>query len=307
MFLNRDVISIIDFNPQELERLFDEADLMLRALEEGKHLKALEGYVMATAFFEPSTRTKMSFQTAMIRLGGSYIDLPPEEASSRAKGENLADTVRMLDSYADVIVIRHRVEGAARFAAEVATHPVINGGDGTRDHPTQAMIDLYTVRRLHGMINGLVYGVIGDLRYGRAARSFILGLSLFKPKKIYLISPPQLSCKREVIDFLNAKGVKYEEVYSLSEVVSELDVLYVTRIQRERFPDPLEFEKVKGSYKVSFDSLKNSKEKLSVLHPLPRVDELAYDLDNTAHARYFEQAKLGVPVRMALLKLVLKG
>ncbi|MCX8180815.1 MAG: aspartate carbamoyltransferase [Thermofilaceae archaeon] len=307
MFLNRDVISIIDFNPQELERLFDEADLMLRALEEGKHLKALEGYVMATAFFEPSTRTKMSFQTAIIRLGGSYIDLPPEEASSRAKGENLADTVRMLDSYADVIVIRHRVEGAARFAAEVATHPVINGGDGTRDHPTQAMIDLYTVRRLHGMINGLVYGVIGDLRYGRAARSFILGLSLFKPKKIYLISPPQLSCKREVIDFLNAKGVKYEEVYSLSEVVSELDVLYVTRIQRERFPDPLEFEKVKGSYKVSFDSLKNSKEKLSVLHPLPRVDELAYDLDNTAHARYFEQAKLGVPVRMALLKLVLKG
>lgn len=307
MFLNRDVISIIDFNPQELERLFEEADLMLRALEEGKHLKALEGYVMATAFFEPSTRTKMSFQTAMIRLGGNYIDLPPEEASSRAKGENLADTVRMLDSYADVIVIRHRVEGAARFAAEVATHPVINGGDGTRDHPTQAMIDLYTVRRLHGIINGLVYGVIGDLRYGRAARSFILGLSLFKPRKIYLISPPQLSCKRDVIDFLNAKGIKYEEVHSLSEVVSELDVLYVTRIQRERFPDPLEFEKVKGSYKVSFDSLKNSKEKLSVLHPLPRVDELAYDLDNTAHARYFEQAKLGVPVRMALLKLVLKG
>lgn len=303
----RDVLTILDFSRQELETLFDEADLMLSALERGRSLRVLEGYVMATAFFEPSTRTKLSFQTAMLRLGGSYIDLPPEEVSSRAKGENLADTIRMLDSYADVIVIRHRVEGAARFAAEIAAHPVINGGDGTRDHPTQAMIDLYTVRRALGAIDGLAYGVLGDLKYGRAARSFILGLSLFRPKKVYLISPPQLACRRDVLEVLEERGVEYEEASSLASVIGELDVLYVTRIQRERFPDPAEYEKVRGSYRVSLEVLKGAKEGLVVLHPLPRVDELAFDVDGTKHAWYFTQAAFGVPVRMALLKLLLKG
>jgi len=303
----RDVISILDLERGELERLFEEADLMLRALEEGRRLRLLEGYVMATAFFEPSTRTKLSFQAAMLRLGGAYIDLPPEHASSRAKGENLADTIRMLDSYADVIVIRHRLEGAARFAAEVAEHPVINGGDGTRDHPTQAMIDLYTIRRALGRVDGLVVGVLGDLRYGRAARSFILGLTLYRPKMLYLISPPQLSCRREVLEKLEERGVDYEEVASLDKVVSELDVLYVTRIQRERFPDPVEYEKVRGSYRVTGESLKEAKENLVILHPLPRVDELAFDVDATRHAWYFRQARFGVPIRMALLKLVLRG
>jgi len=303
----KDVLAILDFSRQELETLFDEADLMLSALERGRSLRVLEGYVMATAFFEPSTRTKLSFQTAMLRLGGSYIDLPPEEVSSRAKGENLADTIRMLDSYADVIVIRHRVEGAARFAAEIAAHPVINGGDGTRDHPTQAMIDLYTVRRALGAIDGLAYGVLGDLKYGRAARSFILGLSLFRPKKVYLISPPQLACRRDVLEVLEERGVEYEEASSLASVIGELDVLYVTRIQRERFPDPAEYEKVRGSYRVSLEVLKGAKEGLVVLHPLPRVDELAFDVDGTKHAWYFTQAAFGVPVRMALLKLLLKG
>jgi len=303
----RDVLTILDFTRQELETLFNEADLMLSALEKGRSLRVLEGYVMATAFFEPSTRTKLSFQTAMLRLGGSYIDLPPEEASSRAKGENLADTIRMLDSYADMIVIRHRVEGAARFAAEIAAHPVINGGDGTRDHPTQAMIDLYTVRRALGAVDGLTYGVLGDLKYGRAARSFILGLSLFRPKKVYLVSPPQLACRRDVLEILEERGVEYEETGSLASVVGELDVLYVTRIQRERFPDPAEYEKVRGSYRVSLETLKGAKEHLVVLHPLPRVDELAFDVDYTRHAWYFTQAAFGVPVRMALLKLILKG
>jgi len=303
----RDVLTITDFTRQELEALFEEADMMLSALKEGRRLRVLEGYVLATAFFEPSTRTKLSFQAAMLRLGGSYIDLPPEEVSSRAKGENLADTIRMLDSYADAIVIRHRVEGAARFAAEIAEHPVINGGDGTRDHPTQAMIDLYTVRKALGRIDGLTYGVLGDLKYGRAARSFILGLSLFKPGKVYLISPPQLACRQDVLEFLEERGVEYEEASSLASVVGELDVLYVTRIQRERFPDPAEYEKVRGSYRVSLEALKGAREHLVVLHPLPRVDELAFDVDATKHAWYFTQAAFGVPVRMALLKMILKG
>ena len=303
----RDVLTITDFTRQELEALFEEADMMLSALKEGRRLRVLEGYVLATAFFEPSTRTKLSFQAAILRLGGSYIDLPPEEVSSRAKGENLADTIRMLDSYADAIVIRHRVEGAARFAAEIAEHPVINGGDGTRDHPTQAMIDLYTVRKALGKIDGLTYGVLGDLKYGRAARSFILGLSLFKPGKVYLISPPQLACRQDVLEFLEERGVEYEEASSLASVVGELDVLYVTRIQRERFPDPAEYEKVRGSYRVSLEALKGAREHLVVLHPLPRVDELAFDVDATKHAWYFTQAAFGVPVRMALLKMILKG
>ncbi|MEM2186916.1 MAG: aspartate carbamoyltransferase [Thermofilaceae archaeon] len=302
-----DIITILDLRREDLESLFEETDLMLRAVERGERLEVLKGRIMATAFFEPSTRTKLSFQTAMLRLGGGFIDLPPEELSSRAKGESFADTIRMLDSYADVIVIRHRLEGAARFAAEIAEHPVINGGDGTRDHPTQAMIDLYTVRKAFGTIDGLVYGVLGDLKYGRAARSFILALTLYKPKKVYLISPPQLSFRPETLALLEEKSIEFEEVYSISEVIAELEVLYVTRIQRERFPDPMEYEKIRGSYRVSADILKGAKERLIILHPLPRVDELTYDVDSTNHAWYFKQARFGVPLRMALLKRLLAG
>lgn len=301
----RDVISILDFERRELEQLFDLTDEIRRSPR--AFSEELKGYIMATAFFEPSTRTRLSFQTAMLRLGGSYIDLGELERSSVAKGENFADTIRMLDSYADVIVVRHRLEGAARYAGEIATAPVINAGDGRKNHPTQAMLDLYAVRTLQGGIDGLVYGVLGDLRFGRAAASFILALSLFKPSKVYLVSPPLLRARPEVLEVLKARGVDFEEVDSLEKVVGELDVLYVTRVQKERFPDPAEYEKVKGSYLVSSSTLRQAKENLIVLHPLPRVDELGFDLDSTRHAKYFEQAALGVPVRMALLKLVLKG
>ncbi|MEM0087632.1 MAG: aspartate carbamoyltransferase [Thermofilum sp.] len=301
----RDVISILDFERRELEQLFELTDEIRRSPR--AFSEELKGYIMATAFFEPSTRTRLSFQTAMLRLGGSYIDLGELERSSVAKGENFADTIRMLDSYADVIVVRHRLEGAARYAGEIAAAPVINAGDGRKNHPTQAMLDLYAVRTLQGGIDGLVYGVLGDLRFGRAAASFILALSLFKPSKIYLVSPPLLRARPEVLEVLKARGVDFEEVDSLEKVVGELDVLYVTRVQKERFPDPAEYEKVKGSYLVSSSTLRQAKENLIVLHPLPRVDELGFDLDSTRHAKYFEQAALGVPVRMALLKLVLKG
>ncbi len=305
MLKGRDVISILDFSREELETIFEEADRMQKYRHSG--LRILEGKVMATAFFEPSTRTRLSFETAMLRLGGKVIGFVNPAVTSIAKGETFADTIRMLDSYADIIVIRHSIEGAARFAAEIAESPVINAGDGTRHHPTQAMIDLYTIRRCFGDIDGLEVGVLGDLKYGRAATSFIYGVSKYKIKKLYLISPPQLKCRNEVIEYLRSANVAYEEVNRLDDVISRLDVLYVTRIQKERFPDPAEYERVRGSYRVTLAHLKEARDNLIILHPLPRVDELPSEIDSTKHAKYFEQAKNGVPVRMALIKLLLVG
>ncbi len=306
MWRGKDVLSITEFSKQDLRVLFDEAERYLRIIEEGEITEDLKGRILATAFFEPSTRTKLSFQSAMLRLGGKVIDLPPAMASSIAKGENLADTIRMLDAYADIIVIRHKVEGAARFAAKISNSPIINGGDGTRDHPTQAMIDLFTIKRELRKIENLSVGVLGDLKYGRAARSFILGIAKYNPQ-LYLISPEILKVREDVIDLLEEMNIKYEEVTDLKEVLSELDVLYVTRIQRERFPDPMEYERVKGSYKIDEKTLSGAKDNLIILHPLPRVDELDFSIDKTSHARYFQQAAYGVPVRMAILKLVLSG
>jgi len=213
----------------------------------------------------------------------------------------------MLDSYADVIVIRHKLEGAAKLAAEIAEKPVINAGDGSRNHPTQAMIDLYTIRRLHGGVDGLTIGVLGDLKYGRATNSFIAALTKFRIGRLYLISPPQLRVRDDTRELLVEAGIDFKEVQRLEEVVGELDVLYASRIQRERFPDPSEYEMVRGSYVITGESLKGAKKNLTILHPLPRVNEISFEVDSTSHAKYFEQAALGVPVRMALLKLILVG
>ncbi len=301
----RDVVSILDFSREDLEELFERADAMRRLLGERRVPRLLEGWVVALAFFEPSTRTRLSFDTAAKRLGAETIGFSGEEGTSVAKGETLADTVRMLDGYADIIVIRHRYEGAALFAAEVAEHPVVNAGDGKQHHPTQAMLDLYTVRSLFGTVDGLTYTVLGDLRYGRAASSFILGLTRFRPRMVYLVSPPLLRVREEVREVLRASGLRFEERESLEEVLPETDVLYVTRIQRERFPDPREYERVRGSYRVTRSLLeKHAKKGLKVLHPLPRVDEVTPDVDDTPFQAYFTQARLGVPVRMALLSLI---
>ncbi len=304
-FLGKDVISILDFDRKALEILFEYTDRARRYLN--TKLRVLEGKVVALAFFEPSTRTRLSFEVAAKRLGADVIGFTGEEAISVAKGENLADTIRMLNSYANLIVLRHRFEGAAKFAAEIADVPVVNAGDGKQHHPTQAMIDLYTVRTLFETIDGLTYAVVGDLRYGRAATSFIYGLTLFKPRKIYLISPPLLRARPEVLETLRMKGIPFEERSGIEDVISEIDVLYVTRIQKERFPDPMEYEKVKGSYRITVDLLRNAKPELKILHPLPRVDEIDFRVDETKHAAYFIQASYGVPVRMALLTLILGG
>ncbi len=301
----RDVVSILDFSREDLEVLFEETDRIRRLVAEKGRLRLLEGWIVALAFFEPSTRTRLSFEAAAKRMGAETLGFGAVEASSIAKGESLGDTVRMLDSYADIIVLRHRFEGAALYAAEVAGHPVINAGDGKQHHPTQAMLDLYTVRTLFGAIDGLSYAVVGDLRYGRAASSFILGLSLYRPAMVYLVSPPSLRVREEVRMVLDEKGVKYVEIERLEDVLGEVDVLYVTRIQRERFPDPREYEKVKGSYRVTLKMLeKHARKGLRVLHPLPRVDELDNEIDASPYQAYFLQASLGVPVRMALLGLV---
>ncbi len=302
---DRDIISIRDFDKNEILDIISHALKIKRDIK--RYRNVLDGYILATAFFEPSTRTKLSFQSAMNRLGGRVIDLPPEKVSSRAKGENLADTIRMLESYSDIIVIRHKIEGTAKFVSEIAKIPIINGGDGTKDHPTQALIDLFTIYDIFGYLEGLTIGVLGDLKYGRAARSFIFGISKFSPKKIYLISPSQLKARKDVKEYLDNMNIPYEEKNDFNGVLNELNVLYVTRIQRERFPDPMEYERVRGSYRITSDSLKNVREDFIILHPLPRVDEIDYSVDNTRYAKYFEQAANGVPLRMALLKMVLVG
>ncbi len=293
-FRGKDVLSILDFTRNDLERLFRIASSKF----EGDELK---GKVVALAFFEPSTRTRLSFETATLRLGGGYIGFDAVQGTSIAKGETFSDTVRMLDAYADAIIVRHSLEGAAKLAAELAEAPVINAGDGSKRHPTQAMIDLYTVWREKKGIDNLVYGVLGDLRYGRASGSFLRALNLYSPKKVYLIAPESLRPKEELLDTLKMPW----EFSNLEEVLPELDVLYVTRIQKERFPDPAEYERVRGSYRIDAALLlKNAKEDMIILHPLPRVDEIALDVDSTPHALYFKQAAYGVPIRMALLREV---
>ncbi|MEM2451074.1 MAG: aspartate carbamoyltransferase [Nitrososphaerota archaeon] len=302
MWKFRDVISILDYTRDELEHLFSVTDVILeRSLDVGK---PLDGKIVATAFIEPSTRTRLSFETAAKRLGAEVINLEPH-LSSMAKGESLTDTLRMLDDYANLIVIRSPYEGSAKHAADVCEHPVINGGDGTQHHPTQAMIDLYTIRKLKGRIDGLEVGVLGDLKYGRAAASFIYGLTKFNVKRIWLISPEPLSPRPELMDRLKRVNVDFVKTENLEEAVEDLDILYVTRIQKERFPDPAEYEKLRGSYVITKKLLSRASEDLKVLHPLPRVDELSNDVDDTPYQAYFIQAKLGVPVRMALIGLVL--
>ncbi len=293
-FRGKDVLCILDFTRNDLERLFRIASSKFEGDE-------LRGKVVALAFFEPSTRTRMSFETATLRLGGGYIGFDAAQATSIAKGESFSDTVRMLDAYADAIVVRHSLEGAAKLAAELAESPVINAGDGSKRHPTQAMIDLYTIWREKGGIDNKIYGVLGDLRYGRAAGSFLRALNLYSPRKVYLIAPESLRPKEELLDSLKMPW----EFAGLNEVLPELDVLYVTRIQKERFPDPAEYERVKGSYRIDANLLKDSKESLIIMHPLPRVDEIALDVDKTKHALYFKQAANGVPIRMALLSEVI--
>jgi len=300
-FEGRSVISIKDFTRQELDYILDVAEAMEPLYERGSDM--LKGRVLALLFFEPSTRTRLSFEVAMKKLGGATIGFAGPEAASIMKGENLADTVRVVENYADAIVLRHPLEGSARLAAEFTSKPVINAGSGAEEHPTQAMLDLYTMRREKGRIDGLNIALMGDLRYGRTVHSLAYALSLYDVR-LYLISPSELRMRREVLEEIRDK-IPVVETNDLSSILPELDVLYITRIQKERFADPLEYEKVRGSYRIDRMSLSKAREGLIVLHPLPRVDEIAPEVDQMPYAKYFQQVRSGVVVRMALLALIM--
>jgi len=263
----------------------------------------LHGKSLATLFFEPSTRTRLSFEAAMHKLGGTAIGFAEPEIASIKKGENLADTVRVVENYADVIALRHPLEGAARLATEFAQVPIINAGSGAEEHPTQALLDLYTILKEKNRIDGLSIALMGDLRYGRTVHSLAYALSLYDVK-LYLVSPELLRMRREVLDAIKEK-VSVVEKTGIEEVLPETDVLYVTRIQKERFPDPAEYAKVRGAYKIGLDTLKDAKEDMIIMHPLPRVDEIDDEVDETPHARYFQQVWNGIVMRMALLALIL--
>ncbi|MDH5754680.1 MAG: aspartate carbamoyltransferase [Candidatus Bathyarchaeota archaeon] len=300
-FEGRDIISIKDFSREEIDYILKIGHAMEPIAAKGSDM--LRGRILATLFFEPSTRTRLSFEAAMHKLGGSTIGFAEAEIASVKKGENLADTVRVVENYADVIALRHPLEGASRLAAEFAKVPIINGGSGAEEHPTQALLDLYTIMKEKGKIDGLKIALIGDLRYGRTVHSLAYALSLYNIE-LYLVSPESLKMRREVLRTIKER-ISVTEKTDLEKIVPLVDVLYVTRIQKERFPDPAEYAKVKGSYKIDMETLSKAQEDLIILHPLPRVDEIAAEVDNTSHARYFQQVWNGIVVRMALLALIL--
>jgi aspartate carbamoyltransferase catalytic subunit len=302
-FKGRDIISIEDFSQQEINHILDVSKTMEPLAKSGSEM--LKGKILATLFFEPSTRTRLSFETAMLKLGGSNIGFAEAEITSVKKGENLADTIRTVENYADTIALRHSLEGSAKLAAEFSKVPIINAGTGSEEHPTQAFIDLYTMRKEKGKIEGLKIALVGDLRYGRTVHSLAYALALYNIE-LYLVSPETLRMRKDILETIKNK-IPVTEDANLETIMPQIDVLYVTRIQKERFPDAAEYAKVKGAYKIDLKTLNHAKKDMIILHPLPRVDEIAAEVDGTPQAKYFQQVWNGIVVRMALLALVLGG
>lgn len=298
-FKGRDVISMRDFEKEEVLSLLDLADQF-----EDFNEPLLKGKILANLFFEPSTRTRLSFQSAMTRLGGGNIGFAEAGISSVAKGESLSDTIRVVENYCDIIVIRHKYEGAARLAAEASSLPVINGGDGSNQHPTQTLLDLYTIRKLHGQIDGLRVAFLGDLRYSRTVHSLIETLARFRCELV-MVSPPELRLPTDILDEIAGMGVRCREEFDPSLLPSDVDVLYTTRIQKERFPDPVEYERVKNAYQLDRAALSVYPKGVTVMHPLPRVNEISTDLDDYEGAAYFKQARNGITMRKTLLSVLL--
>jgi len=300
-FKGRDIVSIKDLTRKEIDYVLEIAEAMEPVARSSSDM--LRGKTLATLFFEPSTRTRLSFEAAMHKLGGAVIGFAEPEIASITKGENLADTVRVVENYADTIAIRHPLEGSARLAAEFSGVPIINAGSGAEEHPTQALLDLYTINKEMEEIDGLNIALIGDLRYGRTVHSLAYALSHYNVR-LRLVSPETLRMRREVLDAIKEK-IEITETTQLDKVLPDMDVLYVTRIQKERFPDLAEYAKVKGAYKIDLKLLSNAKKDMIIMHPLPRVDEIADEVDATTHARYFQQVWNGIVMRMALLALIL--
>lgn len=301
---SQNVVSFKELTNDDVQKIFRKAE-KFEEIGRGKETSdLLNGKILGMLFFEPSTRTRLSFKSAIQRLGGSSIGFSRPEVSSVAKGETLADTIKTVENYCDAIVLRHPQMGSAKLAAEVSEVPILNAGDGAGHHPTQTLLDLYSIKKNFGSIKGLNIGLVGDLKYGRTVHSLAYAASRFD-NKLYLISPSGLEMPREIINDLRDKGKEVEETSSVEEVLPQLDVLYVTRIQKERFSDPSEYNKVKDSYVIDLDLLESAKSELKVLHPLPRVDEISSEVDSSPHAKYFDQVFSGVVVRMALLALLM--
>ncbi len=299
-FKNRNIISIRDLTKEDILDILK----LAKIFKEKEHPTLLKGSILASLFFEPSTRTRFSFESAMERLGGKIVSLAEAGVSSASKGESLADSIRIIEKYCDVIVMRHPKEGSARLAASVTDHPVINGGDGANQHPTQTLLDLFSIQESQKKLNGLNVALVGDLKYGRTVHSLALALALFNCR-MYFISPESLKMPEDIKEELKEKKAKFIEYERPEKIMNKLDIFYATRIQKERFPDPLEYEKVRNVYILDKSLLKKVKKNFRILHPLPRVNEISPEVDETPYAYYFEQAKNGLYVRQALLALVL--
>ena len=301
-FFQKDIVSVRDFDKQKFEEVFQATDKII-GMNPNERRELARGKTLGYLFFEPSTRTRLSFEAAMASLGGASLGIADASSSSTRKGESLADTVRIMSLYSDVVVLRHQLDGSSRFAAEISEKPLINAGSGTEEHPTQAILDLYTIRKEKKRIDGLKVGIVGDLKYGRTVYSLLYALSNYKVD-VRLISPPALKIRSDSTYEIR-KRLTYTETTDLEENLGDLDVVYVTRIQKERFADVEEYVKVKGSYKIGLDLLKKMKEDVIIMHPLPRLDEISSELDSTNQAKYFKQAQYGKDTRAALLALIL--
>ncbi len=291
------LVSIADISKEEILSLLERA----RYFEEHPNSKILDGRVVATLFFEPSTRTRLSFETAVNRLGGRIIGFSDPGTSSSVKGETLKDTIKMVSNYADLIVMRHFLEGAARYATEVTDIPIVNAGDGANQHPSQTMLDLYSIYKTQGRLSNLTISMVGDLKYGRTVHSLLMAMKHFKPKFVFVASK-ELAMPQEYKDFCDAEGIEYVETTDFSpEVINTSDIIYMTRVQRERFTDQMEYERVKDLYTLHNAMLAESKPNLRILHPLPRVNEIDTDVDDNPKAYYFEQARNGLYARQAII------
>lgn len=297
---NKSLVSITDYSKADYLKLIESA----ADFEKNSYQNLLDGKVVSTLFFEPSTRTRLSFESAISRLGGKVIGFSDSNTSSATKGETLYDTIKVVSTYAELVVMRHPLEGSARYASENSKVPIINAGDGANQHPTQTLLDLYSIYKTQGTLENLNFLMVGDLKYGRTVHSLLQALSEFNAT-FYFISPDELKMPVEYKMFLDKIGLKYYEYKDINDTIKEADIIYMTRVQKERFSDPIEYERTKNAYVLKRDMLEGAKETMKVLHPLPRVNEIDIDVDSSPHAYYFEQAENGVYMRQAIISNIL--
>jgi aspartate carbamoyltransferase catalytic subunit len=297
----KNLISITDFSKEEYLRIME----LSQKFEDNPNQSLLKGKVVATLFFEPSTRTRLSFETAINRLGGKIIGFSDSNSSSVSKGETLHDTIKMVSNYADLIIMRHPLEGSARYAAEVSDVPVINAGDGANQHPSQTLLDMYSIMKTQGRLDDINLFMVGDLKYGRTVHSLLMAMSQFKNPIFNFVAPPELAMPDEYKLYLANKGIRYFEHLEFNDIINQADIIYMTRVQKERFIDPVEYEKVKNVYILKNEMLEDTKPNVKILHPLPRINEIHTNVDVNPKAYYFTQAKNGVYTRMAIISHLL--